>query len=86
MIRPGVKSDFVEVRLTEAGRKFAGENGQVHVANAHMAYDFAGESTQRVVRYQWTQTLSRELVDGAPMFEIAEDLASEIPAKEEETH
>ena len=86
-----IKSDFVNVRLTAAGRKFAGEQGQVHVANAHMAYDFVGEGTQRVVRYQWTQTLSRELADGAPMFEIVDEMPADknsVPEEiaAEETH
>jgi hypothetical protein len=84
-----IKSDFVNVRLTHAGVGFAGEHGVVHVANAHMAYTFAGQEPQRVVMYQWRGTLSRELVAGQPMFEIVEAQSgpqSGAPAKEEESN
>ena len=64
------KSDFVQVRLTEAGRA---THGRVHVANAHMSYVFEGDQEQRVIyRAEWLPTLSREMVDGKPMFEIVE--------------
>ncbi len=43
------KSDFVNVRLSEAGRAFAGEHGVVRVANAHMGYSFSGDAPQRVL-------------------------------------
>ncbi|MBN9614412.1 MAG: hypothetical protein BGO25_05560 [Acidobacteriales bacterium 59-55] len=64
------KSDFVNVRLSVAGRAFAGDNGVVRIANAHMNYKFAGDKPQRVLTSEWTKILSTEQIDGSPMFEI----------------
>ncbi len=68
------KPDFVMVRLTEAGRAFAGDGGKLRVANAHMSYTFEGTTAQRVVyRGDWTTVLSMEKAYGKPLFEIAPD-------------
>ena len=64
------KSDFVNVRLSVAGRAFAGDNGVVRIANAHMSYKFASDKPQRVLTSEWTKILSTEQVQGSPMFEI----------------
>jgi hypothetical protein len=75
---PKPMPDFVNVRLTEAGRAFAGEHGVVRVANAHMSYLFEGDQPQRVVyRGEWTSILSAEKHEGKPLFEIVEETLAE---------
>lgn len=74
-----VKSDFVNVRLSAAGRAFAGENGTVRIANAHMTYKFSGNKPQRVLTSEWSKILSAESYQGSPMFEIVPTAAA--PAK-----
>lgn len=69
-----VKSDFVNVRLADAGRAFAGPNGSVRIANAHMDYKFSGDVAQRVLSSEWTKVLSVERCEGGgPMFELVPD-------------
>lgn len=75
-------SDFVNVRLTDAGREFAGPNGSVRIANAHMSYQFSGDTPQRVLTSEWTKIFSTEKCQGvALMFEIVPAaVAVAIPA------
>ncbi len=66
-------SDWVQVRLSEAGLAFAGDSATVNVANTHMHYTFQGTTPTRVLRYaEWDKLLSKETINGQPMFELAE--------------
>jgi hypothetical protein len=66
-------SDWVQVRLSEAGLAFAGASGVVTVANTHMRYTFEGTKPTRVLRYaEWGKLLSKETINGQPMFELDE--------------
>ncbi len=65
-----VKSDFVNVRLSDAGRTFAGSNGKVRIANAHMDYTFRDNASQRVLTSEWTKIFAIERCEGGMMFEL----------------
>lgn len=80
-----MKTDFVNIRLTDAGRAFAGPNGSVRIANAHMSYRFTGSATQRVLTSEWTRIFALEQFDGNAGFEIvdAQPLAAPIATKTE---
>lgn len=72
-----MRSDFVKVRLSKAGEKFAGDAGYVRVI--HGAHDFefkVGEVKDDVTRaFDWEKVLKNEHVDGEPMFELVEEAA-----------
>ena len=69
-----VVPDFVNVRLSAAGKKFAGDSGKIRIANAHMHYVFEGDTPQRVVyRGDWTRTLATTRVESECLFEIVPD-------------
>lgn len=79
-----VKSDFVNVRLSEAGRTLAGPNGKIRIANAHMDYSFSGDAPQRILTSEWRKVLSIERCAGELMFELADpaaDLAAAVVVK-----
>jgi hypothetical protein len=74
------KSDFVNVRLSDAGRNFAGPNGTVRIANAHMNYKFNGDQPQRVLTSEWSKVFSAEKYDGNPIFELVPPAIAAAPA------
>jgi hypothetical protein len=74
-----VKSDFVNVRLAAAGLTFAGSNGTVRIANAHMDYKFSGDTAQRVLTSEWSKIFSIEKYNGAPMFELVPTAQAAAP-------
>lgn len=82
------KSDFVNVRLSDAGRAFAGEHGIVRIANAHMNYAFTDDKQQRVLTSEWAKVLSTVVFEGKSVFEIVADQAQQPAAvgTHEETH
>jgi hypothetical protein len=67
------RPDFIQVRLSEAGRKFAGAAGVVRVATVHMHYLFEGDTAVEVLRRgEWT-TLQRDCdAEGNLLFEAVE--------------
>lgn len=74
-----VKSDFVNVRLADAGRTFAGTGGTVRIANAHMNYKFSGDAAQRVLTSEWTKIFAIEKYNGAAMFEMVPTAQAAAP-------
>ena len=69
-----VAPDFVNVRLSAAGKAFAGPSGKVRIATAHMHYIFVGDTPQRVVyRGDWTKTLSSTKWESKCLFELVPD-------------
>lgn len=67
--------DFIQVRLTGAGVKFAGEGGQVAVHNSRREFLFkAGEAQRVLIAYEWDKVLGlMRTPSGEPMFEIVPD-------------
>lgn len=79
------REDFVEVQLTEHGRKVA--NGAPLTICAGHVYEFTfkpeNDYKLEVTRVlDWERLLSRELFDGKPLVTIS----ALIPAKEEPAH
>ncbi len=69
-----VVPDFVNVRLSAAGKAFAGPSGKVRIATAHMHYIFEGDAPQRVVyRGDWTKSLASTKHGTDCLFELVPD-------------
>ena len=81
---PRARPDFVKITLSRAGEAFAGKGGVVRIANSRLHYEVrAGEATE-VLTSQWAHMLSREVVDGKPIFAIVADPSNEMPAEDAE--
>jgi hypothetical protein len=64
-------SDFVDVQLTAAGEKFAGEAGVLRFSNGRFSYTFTkGHPTRVVKAYEWSSVLSAMNYQGEPVFAI----------------
>jgi hypothetical protein len=62
--------DFVEVKLSEAGERFAA-GAPVGLGGGNYHFRFEPGKSQRVTRAgDWNRVLSREMVEGEPMFEL----------------
>lgn len=74
-----VESDFIEVRLSAAGVKFAGDGGVVRVNASRRDFAFEAGKPQRVLKaYEWSHILAPMQCNGEPIFEIV----TEAPAAE----
>lgn len=63
--------DFVQVQLTAAGLKLAG-NGPLKVQNGTRQLVFtAGQTTKTELSYEWRAWLQNVTHNGSPLFEIA---------------
>lgn len=68
----GDRKDFVKIKLSAAGEKFAA-GAPLSIANAHCHFTFKASDEVEVTRaYEWNAFLSKESVDGKPMFEVVE--------------
>lgn len=65
------QSDFVNVELSAAGVAFAGKGGVVRITAAHFDYTFAAGKTVRVLTSEWSRSLSKRLVNGKSILQIA---------------
>ena len=66
-----MRSDFVKVKLSEHGEKYAGKGGYVTVIHGRHEFHFKTGETQEVTRaFEWEKVLKTELVDGEPLFEL----------------
>ena len=79
--------DFINVKLSAAGVKYAGRGGQVAVHNSRREFTFkAGEAQRVLLAYEWSAVLGpMRTPAGEPMFEIVPEAAtpaSATPAKE----
>lgn len=76
------RKDFVQIRLSEAGREHAGSGETLRVATMHMHYVFVGEEPVEVLRSEWKVLQHDCDAEGQALLE-------EVPAAEaaaEETH
>lgn len=72
MARP--RPDFVQIRLSEHGRRMAGEHGVVRWANSRRHFEFQAGIPLEVERsFEWNATLKHERFEGEPMFEEVEE-------------
>lgn len=62
------RDDFVNVKLSAKGEEMCG--GQLTIAGGKYHFTFAPGEAQQVTRAEWTQILSKENVDGEPVFEL----------------
>jgi hypothetical protein len=75
MTTTATQSDFVNVQLTAAGVQAAGVNGVIQI-NAHrLSYKFTPGSTTRVLSSEWTKVLSKQMLQGKAIFELASTTA-----------
>ena len=74
MNRP--RPDFVMIRLSEAGKRMAGEAGTVGWANGRRHFHFVADVPQEVERaFEWNYLLRHEMFAGEAILE-------EVPAEE----
>lgn len=72
------RPDFVDIRLSAAGVKLAGEGGVVRFANGRRHFEFAAGVVQEIERsYEWNALLRHELVGGEPIFEVVPEAVQE---------
>jgi hypothetical protein len=64
-------SDFVNVQLSSAGQKIAGAKGTLRVTTQHFSYEFTAGAPTRVLSSEWRRTLSREMIQGEKVLELA---------------
>lgn len=70
------RKDFVKIKLSASGERFAA-GAPLGIANRHCQYTFtAGEAVEVTRAYEWESFLSKESVNGEPMFEVVTDQAS----------
>jgi hypothetical protein len=68
MTRP--RPDFINIRLSAAGLKRAGEAGTVGWANSRRHFHFAAGEIYEVERsYEWNHLLRHEFYEGQPLLE-----------------
>ena len=79
MSRP--RPDFVNIRLSEAGLRMAGDAGTVGWANSHRHFHFKAGEVQEVERsFEWNHLLKHELFHGEPILEeVLEDEPAQLP-------
>ena len=78
------REDYVLVQLTAAGVAAVGERGAITIQNRHVHYVFTpGTPVEVVKRYEWTQVLSSQQVNGEPLFELVEETGASDQAAEE---
>ena len=83
MARP--RPDFAMVRLSEAGRRLAGEHGVLRWANSRRHFSFeAGIAVEVERSFEWNALLRNERFEGEPMFEEALEEVIEESVKEVE--
>lgn len=69
-------SDFVAIQLTAVGVKMAGAGATLRIAARHIAYTFKAGSTTQVLTSEWTKFFSKQLYQGAAIFELAASSSS----------
>ena len=79
MARP--RPDFVQIRLSEHGRRMAGEHGVVRWANSRRHFEFQAGIPLEVERsFEWNHLLKHELFHGEPILEeVLEDEPAQLP-------
>ena len=71
------RPDFVNIKLSAAGLRMAGEAGVIGWANGRRHFKFMAGEEQEVERsYEWNHILRHEKFQGEPILE-------EVPATEE---
>ena len=85
------RPDFATIRLSDAGKRMAGEHGVIRWANGRRHFAFTAGEPQEVERsYEWNHLLRHELYQGEPIFEEVEveaavELATEPPTTQTTT-
>jgi hypothetical protein len=75
------RPDFLNVRLSEAGKRMAGEHGVVRWANGRRHFTFKAGEAQEVERsYEWNHLLRHEVFEGQPILEEVPEEEGELPA------
>ena len=65
------KEDFVSIRLSAKGEEAS--QGRLVIAGGKYDFTFVPGEAQQVTRAEWTQILSRELLDSEPLLELVEE-------------
>jgi hypothetical protein len=74
------RPDFATIRLTDAGKKMAGEHGVIRWANGRRHFAFKAGEEQEVERsYEWNHLLRHEVFEGQPILEEVPENESELP-------
>ena len=74
------RPDFATLRLSEAGKRLAGEGAQITWANGRRHFTFKADETQEVERsYEWNYLLRNELFEGQPILEEVPEDGAELP-------
>jgi hypothetical protein len=77
------RPDFATIRLSDAGKRLAGEHGVIRWANSRRHFAFkAGESQEVERSFEWNHLLRHELFQGAPILEEIEEAEEESGSAE----
>ena len=82
------RPDFVDIRLSAAGKRLAGDHGVVRFANSRRHFEFRADQVHEVERsFEWQGLLRHERYQGeAILEEVPEaDDAGEVSEVSEET-
>jgi len=79
------RDDFVQVQLTAAGKRLAGEHGIVRFANGRIHHEFrAGEAKEVYRGFDWNMVLQYECFEGEPILEMISAIEPDIEIAVEE--
>ena len=71
------RPDFVSIRLSEAGKRMAGEAGTVGWANGRRHFSFKAGEEQEVERsFEWNHLLRHERFEGEAILEEVEPITA----------
>ena len=75
------RPDFINIRLSAAGLRMAGEAGTLGWANGRRHFAFKAGEPQEVERsYEWNHILRHEMFEGEPMFEeVIDEEQAQLP-------
>jgi hypothetical protein len=74
------RPDFATIRLSDAGKRMAGEHGVIRWANGRRHFAFKACETQEVERsYEWKALLRHEVFEGQPILEEVQEEEGELP-------
>lgn len=79
-------SDFINVKLSAAGERLAGEGKSVRINTSRREFAFEVGKAVRIERsYEWNKLLKDDKFEGEPIFEIVES-ADATQQSEPDTH
>ncbi|MGO8759361.1 MAG: hypothetical protein ACLQG3_14675 [Terracidiphilus sp.] len=74
------RPDFAAIRLSDAGKRMAGDHGVIRWANGRRHFAFKAGETQEVERsFEWNHLLRHEMFEDQPIFEEVPEGEAQLP-------